>query len=95
MNRFDVFDMFIKKLNLSCILQIRSNALIKRGSLRMQNEERDLALSDFASAAEQDVDNSDIYHHRGQVGLLGLSFLDSHPWRANPSSRKRRSFRVI
>jgi len=48
--------------------QIRSNALIKRGSLKMQLGQQEEALADFNSAVMQDSENSDIYHHRGQVG---------------------------
>ncbi|XP_064651491.1 mitochondrial import receptor subunit TOM70-like [Lineus longissimus] len=50
--------------------QIRTNALIKLGSLKMQNEEKEAALADFAAAAKDDPENSDIYHHRGQLHLL-------------------------
>ena len=53
-------------------LQIRSNALIKRGSLKMQNGEKDAALADFAQAVSEDAENSDIYHHQGQVKLADL-----------------------
>ena len=52
--------------------QVRSNALIKRGSLKMQNGQQVEALEDFATAIEDDPENSDIYHHRGQVWLLQL-----------------------
>ena len=48
-------------------MQVRCNALIKRGSLIMQNGKETEALSDFAAAVREDQDNSDIYHHRGQV----------------------------
>jgi import receptor subunit TOM70 len=51
-------------------LQIRSNALIKRGALKMQQGLKDEALEDFNLAAVQDPENSDIYHHRGQVSRL-------------------------
>ncbi|KAI0231228.1 Mitochondrial import receptor subunit TOM70 [Lamellibrachia satsuma] len=50
--------------------RVRSNALIKRGSLKMQNGQQAEALSDFASAIKDDPENSDIYHHRGQLHLL-------------------------
>ena len=50
-------------------LQIVSNALIKRGSLKMQNGEQLEALDDFATAVNKDPENSDIYHHRGQVSM--------------------------
>ncbi len=33
----------------------------------MQNGQQIEALDDFATAAREDPDNSDIYHHRGQV----------------------------
>ena len=49
------------------LFQVRCNALIKRGSLRMQNADASAAMNDFATAAREDPDNSDIYHHRGQV----------------------------
>jgi len=48
-------------------MQIRSNALIKRGSLKMQLGQQEEALADFNCAVMQDPENSDIYHHRGQV----------------------------
>jgi import receptor subunit TOM70 len=63
--------------NALCYLnrQIRSNALIKKGSLHMQNGLQSEALSDFAAAVKVDPDNSDIYHHRGQVihALIALA----------------------
>ena len=33
----------------------------------MQNGEKEEAIKDFSAAAEADSENSDIYHHRGQV----------------------------
>ncbi|KAK2158456.1 hypothetical protein LSH36_170g04057 [Paralvinella palmiformis] len=50
--------------------RIKSNALIKRGSLQMQNGQTDAALADFQQAIDIDPENSDIYHHRGQLYLL-------------------------
>jgi import receptor subunit TOM70 len=50
--------------------RIRSNALIKRGSLKMQLVQQEEALEDFNNAVVQDPENSDIYHHRGQLHLL-------------------------
>jgi len=55
--------------------QLKSNALIKRASLyiqRCKDPEQDSLLSfgDFKAALELDPENSDIYHHRGQVKLL-------------------------
>ena len=49
--------------------------LIKRGSLRMQNGLQTEALDDFATAVREDPDNSDIYHHRGQVSAFCVLFL--------------------
>ena len=48
-------------------LQIRSNALIKRGSLRLQVDGQTDALDDLSTAMNEDPENSDVYHHRGQV----------------------------
>ncbi|VVD04606.1 mitochondrial import receptor subunit TOM70 [Leptidea sinapis] len=50
--------------------KIRVNALIKRASLFTQLENTEKCLEDFSTAAQLDPDNSDIYHHRGQVYLL-------------------------
>lgn len=50
--------------------KVKVNALIKRASLFTQLENTERCLEDFAKAALLDVDNSDIYHHRGQVYLL-------------------------
>ena len=64
-------------LNITCFFQIWSNALIKRGSLKMQNGDQSAALEDFATAVQEDAENSDIYHHRGQVG--SASFISPTP----------------
>lgn len=48
-------------------LQIKVNALIKRGSLYITKEHQTEGLADFAHAARIDPNNSDIYHHRGHV----------------------------
>lgn len=52
--------------------KLRSNALIKRGSLAFQLEEQNGVgeLTDFNRAIELDPKNPDIYHHRGQLFLL-------------------------
>ncbi|XP_013405522.1 mitochondrial import receptor subunit TOM70 [Lingula anatina] len=50
--------------------KIKSNALIKRGSLKLQLGEQTEALDDMATAVRVDPENSDIYHHRGQLNLL-------------------------
>ncbi|XP_074652301.1 mitochondrial import receptor subunit TOM70-like [Tubulanus polymorphus] len=51
-------------------LEVKINAYIKRGSLKMQNDLKDEALADFTEAVQVDSQNSDIYHHRGQLNLL-------------------------
>lgn len=48
-------------------LQLRANALIKRGSMYMQQQQPLLSTKDFNMAAEIDIRNPDVYHHRGQV----------------------------
>lgn len=50
--------------------KLRSNALTKRASLRMQTEQKELSFDDFEKAIEIDPENPDVYHHRGQVFLL-------------------------
>ena len=52
--------------------KLKANALIKRDSLTIQqcqNPEQDATLSfaDFQKALDIDPNNSDVYHHRGQV----------------------------
>ncbi|KAB0798804.1 hypothetical protein PPYR_06684 [Photinus pyralis] len=51
-------------------VKLRVNTLIKRASLRMQLEQPTECLQDFATAVELAPNNSDIYHHRGQINLL-------------------------
>lgn len=50
--------------------KVKVNAFIKRASLSTQLENTKQCLEDFAQAAQLDPNNSDIYHHRGQVYLL-------------------------
>ncbi|XP_033119641.1 mitochondrial import receptor subunit TOM70-like [Anneissia japonica] len=50
--------------------KLRANALIKRGSMHMQEGNSAAAMADFAAAVEIDPENPDIYHHRGQLNLL-------------------------
>jgi mitochondrial import receptor subunit TOM70 len=50
--------------------KLRSNALTKRASLHMQQQDKDKSFEDFEKAISIDPENSDIYHHRGQVYLL-------------------------
>ncbi|XP_006823305.1 mitochondrial import receptor subunit TOM70-like [Saccoglossus kowalevskii] len=49
---------------------LRVNALIKRGSMYMQQGNSTEALNDFAQAVRIDPENADIYHHRGQLNVL-------------------------
>ena len=51
------------------------DALIKRGSLKMQEAKDKECYEDFSKAQELDPENPNIYHHRGQVAILiGLTF---------------------
>ena len=45
----------------------KSNALIKRGSLHMQNQENFRAMADFEQSVEVADESVDAHHHRGQV----------------------------
>ncbi|CAK9809692.1 Mitochondrial import receptor subunit TOM70 [Anthophora quadrimaculata] len=49
---------------------VKTNALIKRGSLLMKLENSDKRFDDFERAVEIDPDCCDIYYHRGQMNLL-------------------------
>ncbi|KFM58121.1 Mitochondrial import receptor subunit TOM70, partial [Stegodyphus mimosarum] len=51
-------------------VKVRVNCLIKIGTLKVQMEKMDKALEDFNKAIELDLNNADIYLHRGQVYLL-------------------------
>ncbi|POI26520.1 hypothetical protein CIB84_009730, partial [Bambusicola thoracicus] len=48
-------------------VKLRANALIKRGSMYMQQQQPALSTQDFNMAADIDPQNADVYHHRGQV----------------------------
>ncbi|KAF0042627.1 hypothetical protein F2P81_006159 [Scophthalmus maximus] len=50
--------------------RLRANALIKRGSMYMQQQQPMLSTQDFNMAAEIDTRNPDVYHHRGQLKIL-------------------------
>lgn len=54
--------------------QLRANALIKRGSMYMQQQQPMLSTQDFNMAADIDPQNADVYHHRGQVRFVSLCF---------------------
>uniref|UniRef100_A0AAR2ITC5 Mitochondrial import receptor subunit TOM70 n=1 Tax=Pygocentrus nattereri TaxID=42514 RepID=A0AAR2ITC5_PYGNA len=51
-------------------VKLRANALIKRGSMYMQQQQPQLSTQDFNMAAEIDPRNADVYHHRGQLKIL-------------------------
>nr|XP_057930021.1 mitochondrial import receptor subunit TOM70 [Doryrhamphus excisus] len=51
-------------------VKLRANALIKRGSMYMQQQQPQLSTQDFNMAAEIDTRNPDVYHHRGQLKIL-------------------------
>lgn len=52
------------------VTPVKANALIKRASLNVQNEEHQKGFEDFASAEKLDSSNADVYHQRGQVYVL-------------------------
>jgi import receptor subunit TOM70 len=56
--------------NESIDVSVRSNALIKRASLKMQMEKFEECMNDFDTACQIDPKNPDVYFHRGQVFLL-------------------------
>ncbi|XP_078265714.1 mitochondrial import receptor subunit TOM70 [Rhinoraja longicauda] len=51
-------------------VKLRANALIKRGSMYMQQQHSQLSTQDFNMAADIDPQNADVYHHRGQLKIL-------------------------
>ncbi|XP_072901236.1 mitochondrial import receptor subunit TOM70 [Hemitrygon akajei] len=51
-------------------VKLRANALIKRGSMYMQQQQSKLSTQDFNMAADIDPQNADVYHHRGQLKIL-------------------------
>uniref|UniRef100_A0A6I8QP49 Mitochondrial import receptor subunit TOM70 n=1 Tax=Xenopus tropicalis TaxID=8364 RepID=A0A6I8QP49_XENTR len=53
-----------------CNVKLRANALIKRGSMYMQQQLPALSTQDFNMAADIDPQNADVYHHRGQLKIL-------------------------
>ncbi|XP_018804478.1 PREDICTED: mitochondrial import receptor subunit TOM70 [Bactrocera latifrons] len=56
--------------NADADIALRATALIKRASLHIQKEEKDLGLADFDAAAKLQPDNPDIYHQRAQIYIL-------------------------
>ncbi|XP_068126798.1 mitochondrial import receptor subunit TOM70 [Hyperolius riggenbachi] len=51
-------------------VKLRANALIKRGSMYMQQQQPLMSTQDFNMAADIDPQNADVYHHRGQLKIL-------------------------
>lgn len=51
-------------------IDIKVNALIKRASLNVQNEQHQKGFEDFAAAEKLDANNADVFHQRGQVYVL-------------------------
>ncbi|XP_067623529.1 mitochondrial import receptor subunit TOM70 [Eurosta solidaginis] len=49
---------------------LRAAALIKRASLYIQQEEKDLGLADFEAASKLQPENPDVYHQRAQIYIL-------------------------
>lgn len=49
---------------------VKVNALIKRASLNVQNEQHQKGFEDFGSAEKLDPSNADVFHQRGQVFIL-------------------------
>lgn len=63
-------------LNLSDISdKIKVNALIKLASLKVQYEKVEEAFQHFDAAEKIDPTNTDIFHHRGQVGEFVILIL--------------------
>ncbi|XP_015765073.1 PREDICTED: mitochondrial import receptor subunit TOM70-like [Acropora digitifera] len=51
-------------------IKLKVNCLIKRGSMHLQATMLKECVEDFTKAISLDPDNSDIYHHRGQINFL-------------------------
>lgn len=49
---------------------VKVNALIKRASLNVQNDQHQEGFKDFGKAEKLDPSNPDVYHQRGQVYVL-------------------------
>lgn len=54
----------------SASTDIKVNALIKRASLNVQNDQHQKGFEDFEAAEKLDQKNPDVYHQRGQVYVL-------------------------
>lgn len=62
------FDRIIN--NAEASVDLRTNALIKKASLMIQNDDGEKGFDNFRMAEELDPNNADIYHQRGQVYIL-------------------------
>lgn len=51
-------------------IDCKVNALIKRASLNVQNDQHQKGFEDFEAAQKLDPSNPDVYHQRGQVYVL-------------------------
>ncbi|KAL5022635.1 hypothetical protein ScPMuIL_001790 [Solemya velum] len=49
--------------------KIRTNTLVKKGSILLQQDKSTEGLDDFAAAVRIEPDNADIYHHRGHYNI--------------------------
>lgn len=64
----DDFDRIIGKAEAN--VDLRTNALIKKASLKIQNDKIDEGFALFLRAEQLDPNNADIFHQRGQVYIL-------------------------
>lgn len=62
------FDDIINDSEVSTAIKV--NALVKRASLNVQNEQHQKGFEDFNAAEKLDSENADVYHQRGQVYIL-------------------------
>lgn len=62
------FEFVIDSPNAS--IDCKVNALIKRASLNVQNDQHQKGFEDFEAAEKLDASNADVYHQRGQVYVL-------------------------
>ena len=61
----------------SFFISLSSKRKLWNANINLQDPSKDpqLSFGDFAAAAELDPDNADIYHHRGQVDRITLSYV--------------------
>ncbi|PFX33618.1 mitochondrial import receptor subunit TOM70-like [Stylophora pistillata] len=57
--------------------KLKVNCLIKRGSMQLQASNVMECYQDFTKAVSLDPDNSDIYHHRGQIYFLSEKLVEA------------------